>query len=94
MLNALGRSRRVAITLPHWSVAPRLVKDTDLILTAARRSLLAKGVGGVVIVAPPIDLAVIPLVQVWHVRRDFDQGLRWLREEIQAASAATDVPLV
>lgn len=83
-LAALGRSRRVAVTLPHWSVAPALVKGTDLVLTAARRSLLAQRSAGLTIAEPPFALAAIPLVQAWHVRRDFDPAHRWLRSEIQA----------
>lgn len=88
-LAARGLKRRVAITLPHWSVAPRLLRGSDLILTVARRTL-AKGQGeGVVISPPPIALPTLPLVQAWHVRRDYDQGLRWLRTQIADSVART-----
>ncbi|MCK6103782.1 MULTISPECIES: LysR family transcriptional regulator [unclassified Brevundimonas] len=81
-LAAQGLTRRVAITLPHWSVAPQLVRGSDLILTAARRSLTPRPDDGLVIARPPMALPTIPLVQAWHVRRDHDQGLRWLRTQI------------
>jgi DNA-binding transcriptional LysR family regulator len=87
-LKALGQSRRVSFTLPHWSVAPRIVSGTNLILTAARRSLEARLEEGLAITSPPIELASISLMQVWHARRDHDQGLRWLRKEIEAEALA------
>jgi len=68
-LKALGHARRVIFTLPHWSVAPRIVRGTDLIVTAARRSLEARREDGLTLGAPPIDLAGVSLVQVWHDRR-------------------------
>lgn len=83
-LKALGQSRRVTVTLPHWSVAPRTLRGTNLILTAARRSLEARLEEGMAIVPPPIELAGISLVQVWHARRDHDHALRWLRDELEA----------
>lgn len=82
-LKVLGQYRRVTVTLPHWSVAPRILRGTNLILTAARRSLEARLEEGLVIVPPPIELAGISLVQVWHSRRDHDHALRWLRNEIE-----------
>lgn len=87
-LAAQGLKRRVAITLPHWSVAPQLVRGGELILTVARRSLTTGPGEGLVISPPPIVLPTIPLVQAWHVRRDYDQGLRWLRTQIAQSVAA------
>lgn len=89
-LARLGRSRRVVVTLPHWSVAPALVKGTDLVLTAARKSLLARRDEGLEVVEPPFDLAPIPLVQAWHARRDFDPAHRWVQAEIKACVSAPD----
>lgn len=91
-LKALGQSRRVTFTLPHWSVAPRILLGTSLILTAARRSLEARLEEGLAIASPPIELAGISLMQVWHARRDHDHGLRWLRNEIGAEARAA--PLI
>lgn len=89
LLARLGRSRRVVVSLPHWSVAPALVKGTDLVLTAARRSLLARHDEGLAVVEPPFDLAPIPLVQAWHARRDFDPAHRWLQGEIKACVSSS-----
>lgn len=86
-LAAIGRSRQVVVTLPHWLVAPALIQGSDLVLTAARRSLLARCGEGLEIVDPPFTVAPIPLVQAWHVRRDFDPAHRWLRQEISACAS-------
>ncbi|MEN5231104.1 LysR family transcriptional regulator [Brevundimonas naejangsanensis] len=83
-LKALGHARRVAFTLPHWSVAPRILRGTALVLTAARRSLEARLEEGLTIGSPPIELPRLSLVQIWRNRRDHDHGLRWLRNEIMA----------
>jgi DNA-binding transcriptional LysR family regulator len=84
-LAAGGRSRSIALTLPHWSVAPALIDGTDLVLTAARRSLPASPAGGLVVCDLPFEVAPIPLVMAWHRRRDFDPGHRRLREALVAA---------
>ncbi len=38
-LRSHRKSRHIALVLPHWSVAPSVVRGTDLILTVARRCL-------------------------------------------------------
>jgi len=38
-LTALRERRRVAVSLPHWSVAPAFISGTDLILKVASRGL-------------------------------------------------------
>jgi DNA-binding transcriptional LysR family regulator len=38
-IHAAGYARRVALIIPHWSVAPKTIAGTDLILTVARTSL-------------------------------------------------------
>jgi DNA-binding transcriptional LysR family regulator len=84
-LAADGRAREIAITLPHWSVAPALIEGTDLVLTAARRSLPAAPPGDLVVADLPFAVAAIPLVMAWHARRDFDPGHRRLREVLAEA---------
>lgn len=85
-LSASGRSRNIAITLPHWSVAPALIEGTELVLTAARRSLPASPPGALVVADLPFAVAPIPLVVAWHKRRDLDPGHRRLREALAMAS--------
>lgn len=76
------RSRRIALILPHWSVAPQVIAGTDLILTAARRSLeVARG--GLALVPPPFSLPPISFVTIHHRRRRADPALRWLLDQIR-----------
>lgn len=79
-LARLGHKRRIAVQVPHWSTAPDLVLGTDLVLTAARRSIADRGKGTCTDL--PFKLSSFPFVQAWHRRRDNDAAHRWLRDEI------------
>ena len=87
-IHAAGYARHVALILPHWSVAPRIIAGTDLILTVARTSLnSALQDNRLAILPPPIPLPAIPFSQISLKRRGSDQALRWLREMIVASAA-------
>ncbi|AGT08402.1 LysR substrate-binding domain-containing protein [Paracoccus aminophilus] len=78
-----GQARKIALILPHWSVAPEVIAGTDLILTVARRSLSTVA-PGLVITEPPLALPEIAFTQIQHRRRRSDPALRWLGEQIKA----------
>lgn len=82
-LAATGKTRRICLAVPHWSVAPGLVRGTDLVLTVARR-ILPQGDGhGLVVFEPPFAIPLFDFEQIWHRRRDGDLGHRWLRTLIE-----------
>ncbi|MFY0731537.1 LysR family transcriptional regulator [Pseudomonas sp. NFX15] len=81
-LTALRERRRVAISLPHWSVAPALISGTDLILTVASRGLRDIDQQSLLVVPPPFLIPSFTFVLVWHKRRGADQALNWLNERI------------
>jgi DNA-binding transcriptional LysR family regulator len=86
-IHAAGHARRVALIIPHWSVAPKTIAGTDLILTVARTSLKSSLQDNRLIVLPqPISLPAIPFSQISHKRRRSDPALRWLRETIVAST--------
>ncbi|NTJ44684.1 LysR family transcriptional regulator [Agrobacterium larrymoorei] len=86
-LSKIGRARRVATTLPHWGLAARLVVDTDLVLTVARRALDACELGqNVRMFDPPFEIASFPFTQIWHSRRTQDPAHHWLRTIISKAA--------
>ena len=87
-LARLGHKRRIAVQLPHWSAAPDLVRGSDLVLTAARRSIEHLGKGGLQCSELPFQQNSFPFVQTWHRRREKDAPHRWLREEIAAIAGA------
>ncbi|RIJ09072.1 LysR family transcriptional regulator [Pseudomonas sp. 91RF] len=81
-LTALRERRRVAVSLPHWSVAPQFISGTDLILTVASRTLKDVDDDSLIIVPPPFEIAPFTFVSAWHKRRGGDQALNWLNRRI------------
>ena len=82
-LTALRERRRVAISLPHWSVAPRFISGTDLILTVASRALNDVDDESLIVLPPPFEIAPFTFVSAWHKRRGGDQALNWLNRRIE-----------
>jgi len=87
-LTAMHEHRRVALSLPHWNVAPQLIAGTDLILTVAARGLRQIVHPQLAVLPVPFALPAFSFVMVWHQRRDEEPGLQWLRERIIANSGA------
>jgi len=81
-LTALRERRRVAVSLPHWSVAPQFISGTDLILTVASRALKDVDDDSLIVVPPPFEIAPFTFVSAWHKRRGGDQALNWLNRRI------------
>jgi len=88
-LRALGHTRHVVVTLPHWGNAPRLIHGTDLVLTVARNALaLHETDASLVFFEPPFPIAPFPFVQVWHERRASDPAHLWLRNVISGVAVS------
>lgn len=75
-----GLSRRVAATVNHFSVVPKLLAESDLIAvvpqlfaenTECRSKLWATD--------PPVSIDPVSIYLMWHTRLDRDPGLAWLR---------------
>ena len=82
-LAALGKKRRVAVEVPHFLVAPHVVRETDVILTLAAR--VANSLGpllGLRQLAPPIELEGFSMMMVWHERQHADPAHAWVRGRI------------
>jgi len=90
VLEQRGLSRRVALQLPGFLVAPEVVARSDLIVTLAER--VARRFAERLplrVFAPPVPLPGFELEQVWHERVHVDPAHAWLRGEI--ALAAKDI---
>lgn len=83
-LRSYRKLRHIALVLPHWSVAPSVVRGTDLILTVARRCL-EDVEPELEITAAPIALPAIPFTAIYAKRRRSDPALRWLMARVQQA---------
>jgi DNA-binding transcriptional LysR family regulator len=79
-----GLSRRVAMTVNHFSSAANLVKHSDLVcvipVSAVAHEIIA---GEVSATKPPIEIMPQHISSIWHKRQDTDQGLIWLREHLK-----------
>jgi DNA-binding transcriptional LysR family regulator len=86
-LGALGRSRRVALAVPHFLVVPYLIASSDLIATLADRlATTFAATLGIVRMQPPLALPRLPIALAWHEREHNDPPHRWLREQIVAVA--------
>ena len=84
-LAALGRQRRVALSLPHFIGAMSAVAASDLVAMLPRR--LVAGRAGLRAFEPPLEVPGFEMGMFWHERRHRDPGHRWLREQVLAAVA-------
>jgi DNA-binding transcriptional LysR family regulator len=81
-LTAIRERRHVAISLPHWGVAPQLIQGTDLILTVSSRGLLDIDHQQLLTVPPPFHIPSFAFELAWHARRGGDSGLQWLMARV------------
>jgi DNA-binding transcriptional LysR family regulator len=88
-LERLGRHRKIAAYVPHFLVAPRIVAETDLVLTTGRRiaEQLAAPLGLAMLPAP-IKLAPFVVRMVWHPRSEEESVGKWLRAVVRTAASA------
>lgn len=88
-LTALGRSRRVAVRVPHLLVAAATISATDLVGTLPRR--LAESCSaayGLRLFETPLELASFEVGFAWHPRSAADAATRWLKDELRSVAVA------
>jgi DNA-binding transcriptional LysR family regulator len=87
-LSAIGRSRRIALAVPHFLVVPYLIASSDLIATLATRvATTFADTLGLVTMQPPLALPKFQMATAWHERNQDDPPHRWLREQLLAVAA-------
>jgi DNA-binding transcriptional LysR family regulator len=88
-LGELGKRRRVALTVPHFLVAPHVVAASDLVWTAPERMARAyASLLGLSLRPAPVPVRGFTTVMVWHTRHVGDEGHAWLREVVRGTVAA------
>jgi len=86
LLASMGRSRRVACSLPNFLLAPRLIASSDLIaLIPERLARLNKDL--VDQFDPPFASPTFEVDLLWHPRRQNDPAHVWLRSLISDLAA-------
>jgi DNA-binding transcriptional LysR family regulator len=85
LLAERDRRRRIASLVPEFLVAPFIVSETDLLLTAGER-LLRSFVDQlpVQVIALPFEVPAFDVHLVWHARLHEDAAFAWFREQIIA----------
>jgi DNA-binding transcriptional LysR family regulator len=85
-LAALGRSRRVVMTVNQFYTAGRVVVHTDLLTVLPRTFLSATGMADQLAIQPiPLNLQRVHVEVLWHQRDDRHPAHQWMRERILEA---------
>jgi len=87
-LERRGFTRRVALQVSSFLVAPQVVAETDLISTGPERLPRPMSKHYPIVLLPtPLRLPRFELCLVWHSRREHDPAHAWMRELIVRAAA-------
>lgn len=88
-LARIARTRKIALTVPHFSSIPYAVAHSDCVAILGRRlaQVYAKPFG-LRIHTPPVPLPQLTVQQIWHNRSTHDPGLLRLRELLRASTRA------
>ena len=80
-LAALGRTRRVRVSVASFLLVPQLLAESDLVTTLPSGLVRRMGTG-LAMVPTPLALLGFSIVLAWHPRTHLDPGLQWLRTQI------------
>jgi DNA-binding transcriptional LysR family regulator len=90
-LARLGRSRRVVLTVDHFSTAGQVVSRSDLVTVLPRSFVPATGLAGQLASREmPMELPAIDVGLLWHRRHEHDAGHQWLRAMLASAAAEVE----
>jgi len=88
-LQALGRQRRIVLTVNQFFTAGRVVARSDLLTVLPEGFVDATGYADELITCElPMSMAPVTVEMLWHLRHDADPAHRWLRHQVQAAANA------
>ena len=88
-LERAGAGPRIALRVPHFTVAPMVLERTDLILTLpARVARVYEQFGRFKALPPPIPIPPAEVAVYWHERFSADPGNGWLRQQFVELLAA------
>ncbi|GAB3034984.1 LysR family transcriptional regulator [Bowmanella dokdonensis] len=76
----MGLTRRVAMSVNHFSAVAPLLKESDLISVVPSMAIESEIFSGeLAVFETPVELPPTQLGILWHKRQDRDQGLIWLK---------------
>ena len=86
-LAAVGRHRRVVLTLNQFFTAGKVVAESDLLTALPTHFVEASGVGDEVAVRRiPLDMPQVHVDMLWHRRQESRASHAWLRAEVLATA--------
>lgn len=85
---ALGRQRRVAVSIHSYALAPLILANSNCLCTLPSR-FLKRFARQLDFVPPPLELAPFPLMALWHPRHQAESAHAWLREQLFEAACRT-----
>lgn len=89
-LAALGRQRRIVLTVNQFFTAGQVVTQSDLLTVLPLSFVAATGTQDQIVTRPlPFPLAPIAVQMLWPVRQDGDPAHRWLRALVQQAAGVS-----
>ena len=78
-----GLSRRIAMTVNHFSIVPEILKSSDLIAVVPSTTVECEIFNRELIaITPPLEITPAQTSIHWHMRQEHDKGLNWLRHHI------------
>jgi DNA-binding transcriptional LysR family regulator len=90
-LAAIGRSRQVRLSVPHFLLVPEILVRSDMIAVLPER--LARGYRDRFrIFELPLEMSPFALVEVWHERTHRDPALVWLRQALSDLTREETAP--
>lgn len=89
-LEALGRRRRVALSVQHFTLVPDVLAHTDYVATLPYR-LIARALAHVDVFELPFEARGFSMHAAWHPRSHADPALTWLRDTVTALASGDEV---
>ena len=80
-LAALGRSRSVRLSVPHFLLIPEILARSDMMAVVPERLARAHA-DRLHIMKVPFELPPFTIAQVWHERTHRDPARVWLRQAL------------
>jgi DNA-binding transcriptional LysR family regulator len=92
-LGALGRERRIVVTVNQFFTAGRVVANSDLLTVLPRHFVTVTGIDDQLVLRDlPFDQPMVHVDAIWHRRAQHGHAHEWLRTSLlrSAASAFAD----
>lgn len=84
ILQGLGRSRRIAVSVQNFLLAPAILNHTDYVSTLPMR-LIARCPSNLDVFPLPFPTRALQFCVAWHPRNRDDPAMMWLSQRITAA---------